>query len=105
MNRRDFSVALGASAASLISGSGVAAAPISVNVASTCAVCRAASGELASTTCSRSSASTTSSSVARNAFTRVVGKFRMKPTVSLISTRRLEGNVSGRTVGSSVAPT
>ena len=33
----------------------------------------------------------TSSSVARNAFTSVVGRFRMKPTVSLNRTLRREG--------------
>ena len=60
---------------------GVWSAPISCSVAITCAVCSGARGELASTTCSSSSASTTSSSVARNAFTSVVGRLRMKPTV------------------------
>ena len=63
----------------------------------------AAAGDETSTTCSTSAASVTSSSVARKAFTSVVGRLRMKPTVSLTSTRRREGSVSGRTVGSSVA--
>ena len=82
---------------------GISAAPISASTLSTCAVCSGAEGDEASTTCSTRAASVTSSRVARNAFTRVVGRLRMNPTVSLTSTRRREGSTSGRTVGSSVA--
>ena len=62
-----------------------------------------ASGDETSTTCSTIAASETSSSVARNAFTSVVGRLRMKPTVSLSRAFRREGSRMARTVGSRVA--
>ena len=68
-----------------------------------CAQCAAAASDEASTTCRRNDASVTSSSVARKASTRVVGRSRINPTVSLRSTRRFLGSTSWRTVGSRVA--
>ena len=56
-----------------------------------------------STTWSSISASVTSSSVARNDWIRVVGRFEIKPTVSDNRTFRREGRSSTRIVGSSVA--
>ena len=82
---------------------GVSPAPISASTFTTCAVSSAACGEAASTTCTSSDASMTSSSVARKDFTSVVGRLRMKPTVSLSSAFRLLGSVTARTVGSKVA--
>src|ERR1039457_4447075 len=85
------------------SSCGMAAASISARTLSTCPVCAVACGAETSTTCRIRVASVTSSRVARKAFTSVAGRFPMKPTVSLTSTRRREGSVTGRTVGSSVA--
>ena len=61
-----------------------------------------ASGELASTTCNSRSASTTSSSVDRNASTSWCGSRRTKPTVSDSNTVSPPGSRSRRVVGSSV---
>ena len=59
-----------------------AAMPRSASTASTSCRCASVSGWLMSRTCRIRSASTTSSSVARNAATSVVGRSEMKPTVS-----------------------
>ena len=61
------------------------------------------SGCAASRTCRMTSASATSSSVARNASTSSCGSSLMKPTVSDRMTRRPDGRRSPRMVGSSVA--
>ena len=53
-----------------------------------------ADGERCRRRAAPASASVTSSSVARNALTSVVGRLRMNPTVSLSSTRRREGSVT-----------
>ena len=59
-----------------------AAMPRSARTASTSCLCASVSGWLMSRTCKMRSASITSSSVARNAATSVVGRSEMKPTVS-----------------------
>lgn len=69
----------------------------------TASICRCGITSLPSTTCSRRSASTTSSSVDRKASTSWVGRCRTKPTVSVRTTSRPSVSTPCRVVGSSVA--
>src|SRR5438132_14228274 len=64
---------------------------------------RSASSCDTSRTCKIRSASITSSSVARNAATNIVGRSEMNPTVSERMTRNPFGRSTARKVGSSVA--
>ena len=64
------------------SSTGTSSAPISRRTVSTAAIWASGSAAEASTTCTRRSASATSSSVDRNASTSCVGSLRTKPTVS-----------------------
>ena len=73
------------------------------NTSSTSNDCASASSCEMSRTCKIRSASMTSSSVARNAATSVVGKSEMKPTVSDKMTRNPLGSSTARNVGSRVA--
>jgi hypothetical protein len=80
-----------------------AAMPSSSSTFSTSRDCAAASSCDMSRTWRMTSASITSSSVARNAATSMVGKSEMKPTVSESMTRLPCGRSTARNVGSSVA--
>src|SRR6185369_8431306 len=82
---------------------GTSSAPISASTSSVTMRWRSKPGSLASTTCSSSEASSASSSVDLNDATRPCGRFLMKPTVSLTSTRGTLSGCSARTVVSSVA--
>mmetsp|Transcript_9611 Transcript_9611/g.21763 ORF Transcript_9611/g.21763 Transcript_9611/m.21763 type:complete len:212 (+) Transcript_9611:96-731(+) len=73
------------------------------STASTASSCAAAAVSLMSTTRTIRSASTTSSSVARNASTTSVGSFCTNPTVSVRTTCPPPGSLSRLDVGSSVA--
>ena len=77
--------------------------PRSCSTASTSARCCSLSGWAMSRTCTIRSASSTSSSVARKAATRCVGRSEMKPTVSEITHGLPLGSLIDRMVGSSVA--
>ena len=82
---------------------GLSPASSSLSTRSTCASCSADSGLLASETRTIKAARFTSSKVARNEVTNACGRLRMKPTVSDSNTFRLDGRVTERRVGSSVA--
>ena len=77
--------------------------PISVRISTTSRACSTVSGCEMSRTCNTRSASSTSSSVARNAATNCVGKSEINPTVSERMTFRPDGSSIPRIVGSSVA--
>ena len=64
---------------------------------------RSLSGAEASTTCRSIDASVNSSSVARKAVTRSVGRSRMNATVSVMMSSRSRGERRRRGTGSSVA--
>jgi hypothetical protein len=66
-------------------------------------ICAVANGDETSTTCRSNELSLISSSVARNAATRFVGKRWMKPTVSVARAVFPSGSEIRRVVGSSVA--
>ena len=82
---------------------GTSFAPISSSTSSVTASCRSNPGSLASTTWASSDASSASSSVDLNEATSPCGRFLMKPTVSLTSTRGTVSGCRARTVVSSVA--
>ena len=82
---------------------GTSFAPISSSTSSVTASWRSKPGSLASTTWSSSDASSASSSVDLNEATSPCGRFLMKPTVSLTSTRGTVSGCRARTVVSSVA--
>ena len=82
---------------------GTSCAPISLSTASVTASCRSKPGSLASITWSSSEDSAASSSVDLNDATRSCGRFLIKPTVSLTSTRGTVSGWSARTVVSRVA--
>src|SRR5579885_385541 len=82
---------------------GLSTADNSLSTSKTLTICSSTLGWLESTTCINTSAILTSSSVARNAATREVGNFLMKPTVSEMSTVRPLGKIVFLVVGSSVA--
>ena len=82
---------------------GMSLAPSSLRTVSTAATCAPARGEDMSTTCTSIVESTISSRVARNAATSSVGKFWMKPTVSVTRTSFPLGSGNLRVVGSRVA--
>mmetsp|Transcript_17835 Transcript_17835/g.41146 ORF Transcript_17835/g.41146 Transcript_17835/m.41146 type:complete len:233 (-) Transcript_17835:4-702(-) len=85
---------------------GFSARPMSVNTARTARSCFSHEGLATSITCTNTSASSTSSNVARNAATRFVGNFWMKPTVSVKRNSGCvdsPGSLTFRVVGSNVA--
>mmetsp|Transcript_166 Transcript_166/g.628 ORF Transcript_166/g.628 Transcript_166/m.628 type:complete len:233 (-) Transcript_166:1238-1936(-) len=82
---------------------GMSLAPNSARTASTAATCAPLRGEDTSTTCTSIVESTISSRVARKAATSSVGKFWMKPTVSVTRTSFPLGSGNLRVVGSRVA--
>ena len=79
--------------------------PRSPSTFSTSWACACVSSCAISRTCRIKSASMTSSSVARNAATSIVGRSEMNPTVSDKMMRRALGSFTSRIVGSSVANT
>mmetsp|Transcript_12531 Transcript_12531/g.48861 ORF Transcript_12531/g.48861 Transcript_12531/m.48861 type:complete len:237 (+) Transcript_12531:216-926(+) len=82
---------------------GMSLAPNSARTASTAATCAPLRGEDTSTTCTSIVESTISSKVALKAATSSVGKFWMKPTVSVTRTSFPLGSGNLRVVGSRVA--
>src|SRR5215207_9983645 len=101
--RRNFTSSASATSTLLrTSCSGTWPAPMSRRTLCTASICCSASAELASTTWSRRSASTTSSSVDWNDSTSWCGRRCTKPTVSEASTVSPPGRRSWRVVGSRV---
>src|SRR5215207_8055083 len=101
--RRNFTSSAAATSTLLrTSCSGTWPAPMSRRTLCTASICCSASAELASTTWSRRSASTTSSSVDWNDSTSWCGRRCTKPTVSEASTVSPPGRRSWRVVGSRV---